>query len=111
MTSLDTNIQLLQQIPNMFVPNAYSYTKSTSLFGAWLSCDVSSRHPPSWTNLFLVIRLLNLNDVAQRMETYLSAGATGQDEKNYDSGMSEAESETESETEGESEGQLLVTYL
>ena len=34
------------------------------------------RLPPSWSNLFLVIRLLHLDELAQRMETYLSAGAT-----------------------------------
>ena len=32
--------------------------------------------PPMWRNLFLIIRLLNLDELAQRMETYLSAGAT-----------------------------------
>ena len=32
--------------------------------------------PPSWSNLLWVIRLLHLDELAQRMETYLSAGAT-----------------------------------
>ena len=32
--------------------------------------------PPSWRNLLQVIRLLHLDELAQRMETYLSAGAT-----------------------------------
>ena len=32
--------------------------------------------PPSWKNLLLIIRLLNLDELAQRMETYLSAGVT-----------------------------------
>ena len=32
--------------------------------------------PPSWKNFLLIIRLLNLDELAQRMETYLSAGAT-----------------------------------
>ena len=32
--------------------------------------------PPSWRNLLLIVRLLNLDELAQRMETYLSAGAT-----------------------------------
>ena len=31
---------------------------------------------PSWRNLFLIIRLLHQDELAQRMETYLSAGAT-----------------------------------
>ena len=32
--------------------------------------------PPSWRNLLLIVRLLNLDDLAQWMESYLSAGAT-----------------------------------
>ena len=32
--------------------------------------------PPSWRNLLVIVRLLNLDELAQRMETYLSAGAT-----------------------------------
>ena len=32
--------------------------------------------PPSWRNLLLIIRLLHQDELAQRMETYLSAGAT-----------------------------------
>ena len=32
--------------------------------------------PPSWRNLLLIIRMLHLNELAQRMETYLSAEAT-----------------------------------
>ena len=32
--------------------------------------------PPSWRNLLLIVRLLNLDELAQRMETYLSTGAT-----------------------------------
>ena len=31
--------------------------------------------PPSWKNLLLIIRLLSLDDVAQRMQTYLSGAA------------------------------------
>ena len=31
---------------------------------------------PSWRNLLLIIRLLHHDELAQRMETYLSAGAT-----------------------------------
>ena len=30
--------------------------------------------PPTWKNLLLIIRLLNLDELAQRMETYLSGG-------------------------------------
>ena len=32
--------------------------------------------PPSWRNLLLIIRLLDQDELAQRMETYLSARAT-----------------------------------
>ena len=31
---------------------------------------------PSWRNLLLIIRLLHLDELAQRIETYLSTGAT-----------------------------------
>ena len=31
--------------------------------------------PPSWRNLLLIIRRLHLDELAQKMETYLSAGA------------------------------------
>jgi hypothetical protein len=32
--------------------------------------------PPSWRNLLLIVRLLHQDELAQRMETYLSTGAT-----------------------------------
>ena len=32
--------------------------------------------PPSWRNLLLIIRRLHQDELAQRMETYLSAGGT-----------------------------------
>jgi hypothetical protein len=32
--------------------------------------------PPLWRNLLLIVRLLHQDELAQRMETYLSAGAT-----------------------------------
>jgi hypothetical protein len=32
--------------------------------------------PPSWRNLLLIVRLLHQDELAQRMETYFSAGAT-----------------------------------
>jgi hypothetical protein len=31
---------------------------------------------PSWRNLLLIVRLLHQDELAQRMETYLSTGAT-----------------------------------
>lgn len=72
MTSLSNiKIQLLQDMLSIIIPNAYVYTHPTSLLNAWLSCDVSS-HTSTWKSLLLIIRLLNLDDLAQRMETYLS---------------------------------------
>ena len=73
LTSLETNIQLLQHVLS-FIPTSHTYTQSTSLLDAWLSCHsgVSSHISPTWKNLLLIIRLLNLDDLAQRMETYLS---------------------------------------
>ena len=47
--------------------------------------------PPTWKNVLLIIRLLNLDDLAQRMETFLS----GETEKNP---MEEATEEEESVT-------------
>ena len=32
--------------------------------------------PPSWQNLLKIVRLLDQDELAQRIETYLSAGAT-----------------------------------
>ena len=51
------------------VPN----TSLNSLLDYWIS-DVQPV-PPTWKHLLLIIRLLNLDDLAQQMETYLS-GAT-----------------------------------
>ena len=71
-TSLSNiKIELLQQFFSIVVPNAHVYTHPTSLLNAWLSRDVSS-HTSTWKNLLMIIRLLNLDDLAQRMETYLS---------------------------------------
>ena len=39
---------------------------------------------PTWKNLLLVIRLLNLDELAERIETYLSAGATEDLELGYE---------------------------
>ena len=74
LTFLNTKIQLLQQILSAPVPDAYIYTQSASLLNAWLSSGMLSRLPSSWRNLLLIIRLLNLDELAQRMETYLSTG-------------------------------------
>ena len=72
MFSLDTKIQLLQQIFSTLVPDAYAHTQSKSLLNDWLSSGMSSCLLPTWKNLLLIIRLLNLDELAQRMETYLS---------------------------------------
>ena len=57
--------------------------------------------PPSWRNLLLIIRLLNLDELAQRMETYLSAGAT---EESHDYPVEE-------ETEQEEGDRLSTTAI
>ena len=44
------------------------------LLNYWISSVQWLR--PSWRNLLLIIRHLNLDELAQRMETYLSIGAT-----------------------------------
>ena len=98
MTVVDTYIRLFQQILSTaaIIPDAYTYTQSTSLLSAWLSCGVSSHLSPTWKNLLLIICSLNLDDLAQRIETYLSEG-TDLEEQQSDSEMSEAESESNSE--------------
>ena len=52
----------------------YPYLDLNGLLNYWISSV--QWLPPSWRNLLLIIRLLNLDELAQRMETYLSAGAT-----------------------------------
>ena len=52
----------------------YPYLDLNGLLNYWIA-NVQWL-PPSWRNLLLIIRLLNLDELAQRMETYLSAGAT-----------------------------------
>lgn len=89
--SLDTDIQLLQHIFNTLIPNAHTYTQTSSLLNAWLSYGMSSHLPPTWKNLLLVIHLLNL-DV--RIETYLS-GAKGLDQEKQHSEMDQVKAEGE----------------
>ena len=47
-----------------------------TLLTTWLGYPAAGNIPPSWRNLFDIIRLLNQDELAQRMETYLCAGAT-----------------------------------
>ena len=49
------------------------------VFNYWLSGKQSSKTKwllPSWRNLLQIIRLLHQDELAQRMEIYLSTGAT-----------------------------------
>ena len=80
MTSLNTNIQLLRPVLSTSVPNAYTFNDTTSLLNTWLSSHVSNCLPPTWKSLLLIIRLLNLDDLAQQIETYLSE-TTDREEK------------------------------
>ena len=91
--AMNSNAQLFRQVYNIImilVPNVSTYTRSTSLYKALYA--VFYRLPPTWKNLLLAFRLLNLNDLAQRMEIYLS-GATDREEKH--SGMIRSKSDGE----------------
>ena len=55
----------------------------------WIS-NVQHQVPPSWKNLLQIIHLLDLDELAQRMETYLSARAV---EEPRDQPMEEATEE------------------
>jgi hypothetical protein len=57
-------------IHNIFPPNL------STLLKTWLGYPAAGNIPPSWRNLFNIIRLLHQDELAQRMETYLSVGAT-----------------------------------
>ena len=46
-----------------------------TLLTTWLGYPEAGNVPPTWRNLFDIIRRLHLDDLAQRMETYLSTGA------------------------------------
>lgn len=47
-----------------------------TLFDVWLGQFVGIR--PTWNNLFMLIRYLHLDDLAQQVETYLSRGTMEQ---------------------------------
>ena len=61
-------------IQNFLGLDQYLYLDLNGLLNHWISSVWWL--PPSWRNLLLIIRLLNLDELAERMETYLSAGAT-----------------------------------
>lgn len=42
-----------------------------ALLSNWISSDIK-QVPPTWKNLFQIIHLLNLDDLAQMMEAYLT---------------------------------------
>ena len=75
--SLNSSSIFFQQVLSVFIPHLSAFHDASSLLNAWVLSDVVHRLPPTWRNLFLIVRLLNLHELAQRMETYLSAGATG----------------------------------
>ena len=64
-TPLIQNILGLSMTINLDLNGVLNYWKSNA---KWL--------PPSWRNLLLIVRLLNQDELAQRIETYLSAGTT-----------------------------------
>ena len=47
-----------------------------TLLKTWLGYPAAGTVPPIWRNFLDIIRLLDLDELAQRMETYLSAEAT-----------------------------------
>ena len=68
--ALNANIQLLQ----ILVPCTYALTTPTlsTLLSVWLLYSASNCLSPTWRNLLTIIYLLNVDDLAQRMEAYLS---------------------------------------
>ena len=94
-TSLNNNAYF-QQVLSVLIPHLSAFADATSLLNAWLLSGVLYRLPPTWKNLLLIIRLVNLDELAQRMETYLNVGID-QEEQYSDSEVSEAERESKSE--------------
>ena len=50
----------------------FTYLDLNALLDYWI--NYVQHIPPTWKNLLQIIRQLNLNELAQRMETYLSGG-------------------------------------
>ena len=59
-----------RHIQNILGPMTSSILDLNPLINYWIS-DIL-HIPPTWKNVLLIIRLLNLDDLAQRMESYLS---------------------------------------
>ena len=66
MSILSDYTRHIQRIFNLSLPNF----ELSTLFNIWINSDIKQM-PPSWKNFLLIIRLLNLNELALRMETYL----------------------------------------
>ena len=98
MTALNNSVNFFRQILGVLRSISYpsAFPNATSVLSAWLFSGMFSRLLPTWKNLLLIIRLLNLDDLAQRIETYLS-GVTDQGERYSGSGLSEAERESKGE--------------
>ena len=62
------NKKALYSLEEAGIPLMSNFTLNI-VFGAWLG-DVR----PTWKNLFKIIRLLQHNDLAKQVETYLSEG-------------------------------------
>ena len=94
MTSLFANIYHFQRILSVLIQHLSTFRDGTSLLNAWLSSGVLSRLPPTWRNLLLIIRLLKLDELAQRMETCLMiSGATATEEQHHIMRTTESEGE------------------
>ena len=68
MRTLSDNIEHIQEELHIhvFPPDLDVLLKN------WLSYPAAGSKPPTWKNLLIIIRQLNLVDLAQRMESYLS---------------------------------------
>ena len=87
-STLDTNFKRLQKLLSSCIMRTHTSTTTSSLLDTWLSYDSNAfcYLPPTWRNLLLIIRLLNLDELAQRMETFLS-GVTDRKEQDSHSKM------------------------
>ena len=65
-----------RHIKNILGLTTITYVDLKVLLNDWIGGTQKIYAPATWRNLLLIIRLLNLDELAQRMETYLSAGAT-----------------------------------
>ena len=94
LTFLFSNIYHFQRVLSVLIRHLSTFRDGTSLLNAWLSSGVLSRLPPTWRNLLLIIRLLNLDELAQKMETYLMiSGAIATEEQHPKTGTIESEGE------------------